>query len=278
MSLFELKFGRPHVDHRGVAYSSDMTDDEWELLEPYLRHVGKRGRRHGDDLRMVVDAIFYVSKTGCQWRMLPAEFGPWTRVWSQFRRWTANGTWSWLLAELHRHRRVEAGRVENPSMLVVDSHMARGASSGGVTFHDRGGKFGSVKGAKRVVAVDVTGLPVAATVVPASTHDNEATAAVLNEAGWWGTTERLELVLVDRGVTQRAAQRLGAAVGAEVRRVGWDEPQLDDDGRRVFRPIRHAWRVEVAHGRMGASDGRDGWQRASRTRLRQRRGGFRSHA
>jgi len=63
--------------------------------------------------------------------------------------------------------------------------------------------------------------------------------------------ERLGLVLVDRGVTERAAQRLGAAAGVEVRRVGWDEPQLDDDGRRVFRPIRHAWRVEVAHGRIG---------------------------
>jgi len=92
---------------------------------------------------------------------------------------------------------------------------------------------------------------VAATVVPASIHDNEATAAVLEEAGWWGTTERLELVLVDRGVTQRAVQRLGAATGVEVRRVGWVEPQLDDDGRRVFHPIGHAWRVEVGDGRIG---------------------------
>jgi len=66
-----------------------------------------------------------------------------------------------------------------------------------------------------------------ATVLPASTHDNEATAALLDEAGWWGTTERLELVLVDRGVTQRAAQRLVASAGVEVRRV------------------------EVAHGRIG---------------------------
>lgn len=72
---------------------------------------------------------------------------------------TANGTWSWLLAELHSHRKVEGDRVKRPSMLAVDSHRARGASSGGTTFHDRGGKFGSAKGAKRMVAVDVSGLP-----------------------------------------------------------------------------------------------------------------------
>lgn len=108
--------------------------------------------------------------------------------------------------------------------------MARGASSGGATFHDRGGKFGSVKGAKRVVAVDGTGLPVAATVVAASTHDNEATAAVLEETGWWGTTERLELVLVDRGVTQRAAQSLGAAsVGSSRQRVRRLKVRLNPD-------------------------------------------------
>lgn len=181
VSLSRLKVRASRADDRGVAYSSDLTDDEWELIEPYLRHVGKRGRRHGDDLRMVVDAIFYVSKTGCQWRMLPEG----------------------------------NGFADEDLVAVPPVDRQR------------------------------------ALVVAASPHDNEATAAVLEEAGWWGTEERLELVLVDRGVTRRAAQRLGVAAGVEVRRVGWDEPQLDEDGRRVFRPIRHAWRVEVAHGRIG---------------------------
>jgi hypothetical protein len=95
-------------------------------------------------------------------------------------------------------------------------------------------KLGSVKGAKRVVALDETGLPVAATVVPASTHDNEATP-LCSKRPVVGTTERLELVLVDRGVTERAARRLGTTAGVQVRRVGWDEPQLGDAGRRVFR-------------------------------------------
>jgi transposase len=76
---------------RVVAYSSDLTDAQWNLLEPLLVHSSKRGPKHGADLRRVVDAMLYISHTGCQWRYLPAEFGPWTRIWSQFRRWSSVG-------------------------------------------------------------------------------------------------------------------------------------------------------------------------------------------
>jgi putative transposase len=154
-----------------MSYPSDLTDDQWDLLQPVFNAPGKRGRKHGDDLRTVVDAMLYVAQTGCQWRYLPASFGPWTRVWSQFRRWSRNGTWTQALTVLHAAVRREDGRTEEtPSMLIIDTHLARGASNGGFTFHDRGGPYGRTKGAKRVVAVDVTGLPVAALVVSASTH------------------------------------------------------------------------------------------------------------
>jgi putative transposase len=74
-----------------VPYRSDLTDDQWGLLEPLLCPASKRGPKHGPDLRVVVDAMLYVTHTGCQRRFLPAEFGRWTRVWSQFRRWSRNG-------------------------------------------------------------------------------------------------------------------------------------------------------------------------------------------
>ena len=112
-------------------------------------------------------------------------------------------------------------------------------------FHDRGGAYSRTKGAKRVVAVDVTGLPVGALVVPASTHENRTSEVMLEHLTRHGVAERLELVLVDRGVTAAAAREMGPRHGVEVRRVGWDDKQP------VFRPIRHAWRVEVAHGRLG---------------------------
>ena len=232
-----------------MSYPSDLTDDQWALLEPVFNASGKRGRKHAADLRTVVDARLYVAQTGCQWRYLPASFGLWTRVWSQFRRWSRNGIWARALAVLHAAAREADGRAEaTPSMVVIDTHLARGASNG-ATFHDRGGPYGRTKGAKRLVAVDVTGLPVGALVVPASTHENRASELMLEHLGGQGVTGRLELVLVDRGVTAAAACTLGRHDNVEVRRVGWDDKQP------VFRPIRHAWCVEVAHGRRGRSRG-----------------------
>ena len=132
-------------------------------------------------------------------------------------------------------------------MVVIDTHLARGASNGGFAFHDRGGPHGHTKGVKRVVAVDIIGLPVAAVVVPASTHENRASDLMLEHLTQQGITARLELLLVDRGVTAAAARDLSREHEPEVRRVGWDDKQP------VFRPIRHAWRVEVAHDRLGRS-------------------------
>jgi putative transposase len=70
----------------GMSYSSDLTDEQWTLLGPVFNAPDKRGPKHAADLRRVVDAMLYVSHTGCQRRYLPDSFGPWTRVWSQFRR------------------------------------------------------------------------------------------------------------------------------------------------------------------------------------------------
>jgi putative transposase len=134
-----------------------------------------------------------------------------------------------------------------PSMVVIDTHLARGASNGGATFHARGGPYGLSKGAKRVVAVDVTGLPLAALVVPASCTESVATELLLDQLAELGQAGRLELVIVDRGTSAKAARRLAAKHGVEVRRVGWDTKSS------TFRPIAHAWRVEVAHGRLGRS-------------------------
>jgi transposase len=234
-----------------MAYLSDLTDEQWNLLEPLLVISSKRGPKHGSDLRHVVDAMLYISHTGCQWRYLPEQFGPWTRVWSQFRRWSRNGTWTRLLATLHATSRTALGRKDLvPSMVVIDTHLTRGASNGGVTFHNQGGPYGRTNGVKRIVCVDVTGLPLCVRVVPASTSEAIAVELILEDLARTGADDRLELVLVDRGTAQSAAKRLSARFNYEVRRVGWDEPPRNEHGAKVFRPIRHAWRVEVANGHL----------------------------
>jgi putative transposase len=168
-------------------------------------------------------------------------------VWSQFRRWSRNGTWAAVLAALHEQARLAAGREQHPSMVVVESALVRGASQGGSTFHDRGGPYGVTNGAKRVVAVDVTGLPVGAVVVPASTTESRATQLLLEHLTELGVTDRLELVLVNRGTSVKAAREMSRRFGLEVRRV------FHPDKSSVFRPLPYAWRVEVAHGRIGRS-------------------------
>jgi putative transposase len=230
-----------------VGFPTDVTDEQWRVLEPLLVAPGKRGRKHGD-LRGVIDALFYINHTGCQWRFLPTEFGPYVRVWSQFRRWRDSGMFDHVLIGVHRQVRINLGRQPEPSLIVIDPHLARGASHGGATFHDRGGPWGATKGAKRLVAVDMTGLPVAAMVVPASTNDGRATELLMDS---WDFGERLEKVLVDRGTSKPAARRVAERHGVTVEIVGWDDPELDADGRRIFKPIQHAWRVEVAHGQIG---------------------------
>ena len=85
-----------------MSYSSDLTDEQWMLLKPVFSAPGKRGPKHAGDLQSVVHAMLYISQTGCQRVFLPESFGPWTpRVWSQFRRWSRNGTWARALTVLH---------------------------------------------------------------------------------------------------------------------------------------------------------------------------------
>lgn len=128
-------------------------------------------------------------------------------MWSQFRRWSRNGTWTRALTVLHVAAREADGRAAaTPSMVVIDTHLVRGSPNGGTTFHDRGGPYGRTKGAKRVVAVDVTGLPVGALVVPASTARTATSEPMLEHLTGQGVTGRLELVLVDRGVAAAAAR------------------------------------------------------------------------
>ena len=74
-----------------MSFPSDLTDDQWDLLEPVFNASGKRCHKHASDLRTVVDAMLCIAQTGCQWRYLPASFGAWTRGWSQFRRWSRTG-------------------------------------------------------------------------------------------------------------------------------------------------------------------------------------------
>jgi len=151
-----------------------MTDEEWELIAdlvaPYWS-PGKMGRPVTVDRRRVVDAIFYVTATGCQWRALPAEYPNWNTVHRYHLTWSRGGTWEAIADRLRAAVRVAEGRDPEPSAGIVDARSVRGAST--VTSESRGYDAGKkISGRKAFGIVDTLGLLVAVFEVAANASDN----------------------------------------------------------------------------------------------------------
>ena len=135
-------------------YSSDVTDAEWSLIEPFLRPKDGRGSSHIHSKRTVINAIFYLNKTGCQWEMLPHDFPPWQTVYDHYRKWCRNGTWERILDALNQKARQKQGRKPTPSYGIVDSQSVKTQYDS----EDRGIDGGKlVKGRKRHICVDILG-------------------------------------------------------------------------------------------------------------------------
>jgi putative transposase len=114
------------------AYPSDLSDAEFACLEPYLPAPKRCGRPWLHPRRAILDAIFYLVRTGCQWRALPREYPPWSTVHYWFRRWRLDGTWERLNGALRERLRVGVGRDPQPSAAIVDSQSVKTTGVGGV--------------------------------------------------------------------------------------------------------------------------------------------------
>src|SRR5258708_5067378 len=108
-----------------TSYPSNLSDVEWETLQRHLPPLPRRGRPPTHSLRAVFDAIFYVLRTGCPWRYLPANFPPWQTVFSHLRRLRLKGTWTLLLRALHRAERERQGRNPHPSAAIMDARSVK---------------------------------------------------------------------------------------------------------------------------------------------------------
>ena len=152
-------------------YPTDLHDEEWALLEPYLPAPKRRGRPRLHSPREILDAVFYVLKSGCQWRMLPRDFPPWKTVFHYFRAWRIDGTWERLNRTLRRRLREKLGRDPEPSAGIVDAQSAKTTGVGGEQRGFDGGK--KVRGRKRHILVDTEGLVVEARVHSAKVPDQD---------------------------------------------------------------------------------------------------------
>jgi putative transposase len=111
-------------------YPTDLTDKEWALLEPLLPAVKPGGRSRSVEVREIANAIFYLLRTGCSWRMLPQDFPKWQTVYTYFRNWKKDGTWQQVNDGLRRKVRVQEGRDEEPSAGILDSQSVKTAEKG----------------------------------------------------------------------------------------------------------------------------------------------------
>ena len=161
---------------RSRAYETDLCDEAWRLVQGFLPDDPGGGRPRSVCLRAVADAVFYVLRSGCAWRMLPADFPPWPTVYRYFRRWESDGAVETMHDVLRGLVRIQEGKNPEPTAGIIDSQTVKSSPQAIDPIGYDGGK--KVKGRKRHIIVDSLGMIIALIVHGADIQDRDGCALV----------------------------------------------------------------------------------------------------
>ena len=216
-------------------YPTDLSNAEWNCLRPYLPNPKAEGRPRTHSLRDVLDAIFYVLKSGCHWRLLPHDFPPWSSVYYHFRKLRLSGAWSLLYRALRTPERKRVGKNPDASAAIMDSQSVKtteeGAQSNGYDAHK------NVKGCKRHLLVDTLGLPLSVYVTSADVQDRVGARCLL--AGLKPFVPRLKKIWADGAY---AGEKLAGWLEEQ---GGWELEIVERDrGAKGFEVLPKRWIVE----------------------------------